>query len=56
MAHLGVGSDRTHANAGVIDQCFDRAEAFAGDFDCMRATRLRAQIGEDWTQTLRPVA
>jgi len=56
MAHLGVGPDRTHANAGVINQGFDRAEAFARDFDCMRATRFRAQIGEDWTQALRPVA
>src|SRR5262245_65270792 len=43
MAHLGVGADRTHANARVINQCFDCAEAFARDFDCMRATRFRAR-------------
>jgi hypothetical protein len=52
VARLGVGPDRAHADAGVVDQGLNRAEARARRLDRPQAAGLLPEIGRDAVQPL----
>jgi hypothetical protein len=49
---VGIGPDRTDANAGIADLAFDRTKVFVRCFDCMHATRFRPKLCEDRVEAL----
>ena len=52
MTRLGVGADRTHADAGIVDETVDAAEMRHGLFDRGLAFGFDRHIRRQQQQTL----
>jgi hypothetical protein len=49
---LGVGTDCTHADSGIVDYRFYGPKLSARDLDGTAATRFRPKLRDDWIEAL----